>query len=181
MAKTSFWPTWNDMARDVSRVLYRLGVNGNFADGEFRFKAYTPEVGSVAAMPLGDRTGVLGRYFDLGSLVYFSVVGRVVIKAGGVANAYVYISLPFPYDPLYESMFRFSTLASYSGGLLSFGPWANLARLQWFKLALLDSTTGASANHIPGQTLAFEVSGIYEKDPKYHYNSVSVTPEVITF
>lgn len=178
MAKIGSWSGWQAMARDVSRTLYRLAVNENFAETEFTFKPYSPEVIATATMPLGSRTTIQGRFLDLGSIVFVAVEGVVEIAAGGIADSRLYLSLPFPYDPVHEGKYTFvvesassHTASEYSGinGMLAGGSW----------IAIVQRDAGGNFDNYHtqyGDGVTFSLSGFYEKLPRYHFVSKPVPP-----
>ena len=180
MAKISQWPTWEDMSRDMSRAFYKLTVGENFVESEFSFRAYQPHAVGPSTMPVARTTNLIGRYYDLGNLVHVTIGGNLDIAAGGVAGPFIYLSLPLPYDPVIEGVYRFNTWVLYTLGPFSYAPYGELYGNQWIRLGLIDSTTGAGGTHGVGDTASLWVRGFYEKAPQHRRTSDPIPPNEIT-
>lgn len=180
MAKIAHWATWEDMSRDLSRAMYKLSVADNFVDQDFSFRGYQPHSVGPSAMPVARTTRLIGRYFEVGSLVHVTIGGNLSIAAGGVASPFIYLSLPIPYDPMIEGVYRFNTWCLYTMGPFSYAPYGELVHGQWIRLGLIDSLTGAGGVHTVGDTASLWVSGFYEKAPEHRRTSDPVTPDLLS-
>lgn len=161
MAKFAKWADWTIMARDVSNKLSHITFS-DFDRSELIWHSFDFEISSASTMPLTTRTNFRGLYFPVGELVFVAMEGTVAISATGALSDYLTLTLPFNYDPVYESLFKLdaSTTSTSNGTRVG-------ASTQFYddnKIRFWQANpSGTILQWTPGDTVQFNVFGFYKK------------------